>query len=1240
MKPFNPASLPKLSFQELESLAFLNNKDFSISDKEKTIADDISTRVCSAYRERLQALYASIPKDNIASSEDVRINMSNADLLRTALNKMESMSLTSVDNGLSNVDVLLKATEEVQMKKFNDGLAVLQAERDSIEAGIRNAHDAKVNALMAQRAELLSKYRQKLEPIDQKIEEVSQSFADIEHLESVYKVKHTDMVIDFDTLTLKEIQQLMRLMSFAMRVVKARTPLAAVASVLYLPAVAKVAHQEWFTVLYLVFLTALIYMLNPYFLGVVSVFFFLNMIVNIFKVYENRKLIQISYLVARDKDKIRKKLDLIIQREPTILELTKALRVLEFEDVDAQVEQATVDVNQRIEAYKATTPKARLDEIRAYVTSPENIKIIKARLDKTIAEEKNHFDRHQQRIRENYAIIMRVIKEYSESLLRFGVNMETSVVMKSRIHASEEYYQGMLIGYYQFPLPFDNIHFVYKDEAGRREMVDLAKLYYINALVNVRPGLLNVSIYDPLNIGSEMAELFDPKMEKILTMETKGFDDTMKKFQDIARNNMYKTGHKSVIDYNTESEKVGRAPLPYYLWILLSSDVDLFTKKEFKAFCDYSTHQGIWVWVVDEYKAKKREDDEDKNLILPVEINKVGEFTHRGNKQCYEKPGTQLITYSMALGMDNKKAVIDYLDNGNMVIIDYEEKYRKVNIPDDKIWTYNTLDGIELHFGFLDGDPTKPMHEMLGDDAVHCLMGGQTGAGKSATINMVIASLLHMYSPEWLQMVMIDFKNVEFSMYTGDCLIPHASIISGTKDGEYAVSVFDWVLSEMKRRQKIFVQNKCQKIKDYNQGVLEGRIKGEIMPRLLMLFDEFQAMFVAVDEAKLDIIRKRIMALSKEARAMGVHMWFTSQSMQGTMSADILEQFKLRSCLSVATAETSKSILGNAASSTLIGKGWIYTNAAGGAEKYNHRYNIPYCSNQYIREYLPKLIRRCYEDKDARGAPIKHIHRHADFYDEDRLHSSDDLFKVYGSQPTLKDDPCFFILGERTQFSENIIPEHLRLIDSDGQNIAICAYDRPDMCNLVSTVLDNIDFKEDSVIVATAGDEDVFSLTNMKSYLNEAAMDLSKKSSVQELITMLVGEVIEREKNRGEEYPQMYYFLLGFDKMNDLDTNYVLWDNLWADLLKRGPAVGVHVIVTCRDPRPMRRTTPFCSHLLCSKTTESFASSFVENSTPSKMADKMCYYVFGTESTKFKIYQHAYDEARLPKKTVLITKAQ
>ena len=52
----------------------------------------------------------------------------------------------------------------------------------------------------------------------------------------------------------------------------------------------------------------------------------------------------------------------------------------------------------------------------------------------------------------------------------------------------------------------------------------------------------------------------------------------------------------------------------------------------------------------------------------------------------------------------------------------------------------------------------------------HMLIAGTTGSGKSVCINSIIASILYKARPDEVKLIMIDPKQVEFTMYNG---IPH-----------------------------------------------------------------------------------------------------------------------------------------------------------------------------------------------------------------------------------------------------------------------------------------------------------------------------------------------------------------------------------------------------------------------------------------------------------------------------------
>ena len=124
-----------------------------------------------------------------------------------------------------------------------------------------------------------------------------------------------------------------------------------------------------------------------------------------------------------------------------------------------------------------------------------------------------------------------------------------------------------------------------------------------------------------------------------------------------------------------------------------------------------------------------------------------------------------------------------------------------------------------------------------GSTAHHALIAGQTGAGKSTLLHTIIMSTLLNYSPEEVQMYLVDFKEgVEFKTYTRFNL-PSLRVVAIDSEREFGLNILKELCRELERRADMFSRRGYEEISDYRKAT------GEKIPKILMIFDEVQELF-------------------------------------------------------------------------------------------------------------------------------------------------------------------------------------------------------------------------------------------------------------------------------------------------------------------------------------------------------------------------------------------------------------
>jgi S-DNA-T family DNA segregation ATPase FtsK/SpoIIIE len=298
--------------------------------------------------------------------------------------------------------------------------------------------------------------------------------------------------------------------------------------------------------------------------------------------------------------------------------------------------------------------------------------------------------------------------------------------------------------------------------------------------------------------------------------------------------------------------------------------------------------------------------------------------------------------------------------------------------------------------------------------APHLLVAGSTGSGKSVSINTMILSLLYMFEPRDVRMIMVDPKMLEFSMYEG---IPHLLLPVVTEPKKASLAL-KWAVNEMERRYKLLSDKGVRNIDSYNKKLagevleleemnssipeeeiieeLEEIIEeegGEVLddpipfvmddsevlehvhlPYIVVIVDELaDLMMVAGREVEEHIAR-----LAQKARASGIHLILATQRPSVDVITGLIKaNLPSRISFQVTSKVDSRTILDCNGAESLLGAGDMLYMPPGTSRL--HRIHGAFVSDaevQRVVDFLKKQGKPVYEksilemrDTDEKGGP-------------------------------------------------------------------------------------------------------------------------------------------------------------------------------------------------------------------------------------------------------------------------------
>lgn len=232
----------------------------------------------------------------------------------------------------------------------------------------------------------------------------------------------------------------------------------------------------------------------------------------------------------------------------------------------------------------------------------------------------------------------------------------------------------------------------------------------------------------------------------------------------------------------------------------------------------------------------------------------------------------------------------------------------------DEAPAYPASEGIEIPIGFYaDGSVASiRFGSVVGGpyaEHTHGIITGGTGSGKTTFVRNLIQSACSHYSPEELELWLVDYK-AEMTAFCNDrSRFPHLGLIGLDRSMDFVAGFMAYLTKENERRMKLIsepaARNEIKRtdISDYNEWArANGR---ETLPRLLVIVDEFH---VQANAMKMEPAwRTEFEGLLREVRSRGINILLVDQDISG-LSAGLTDsgqaQLSFRATLGINAGRT------------------------------------------------------------------------------------------------------------------------------------------------------------------------------------------------------------------------------------------------------------------------------------------------------------------------------------------------
>ncbi|MBX3424065.1 MAG: AAA family ATPase [Pirellulales bacterium] len=740
------------------------------------------------------------------------------------------------------------------------------------------------------------------------------------------------------------------------------------------------------------------------------------------------------------------------------------------------------------------------------------------------------------------------------------------------------------------------------DGPGRAAAVKVLQLAMLRTLAALPAGLLRFTLIDPAGLGENFGPfmhladydeqlapkqvLTEPKrIEERLTIVTAHMEKVLQKY---LRNEF-----ATLAEYNAQAGEVAE---PYHVVVAANFPAGFseIAARRLLAIAEAGPRCGVYVLM-----------SVDRSLRLPYEI-KLEPFLHNAMHLDWHE-GRFVWQYplfeKLPLELDELPAperlneVLRRAAQDSKTASRVEVAFDRVAPAPETVWTGDTGRELVVPIGRAGAKEMQSLRLGRGT-AQHALISGKTGSGKSTLLHALVTNAALHYGPDQVEFYLIDFKKgVEFKTYAAERL-PHARVIAIESEREFGVSVLERLDAELRRRGELYRAHAVQDL-----GGFRAAAPDVPMPRTLLIIDEFQELFVADDKLAQDagLLLDRLV---RQGRAFGVHVILGSQTLAGaySLARSTLGQMAVRIALECSEADAHLILSDeNPAARLLTRPGEAIYNDQNGLTSGNQPFQVAWLPDDQRRQYLHELRDRPVPRAAAlEPAIVFEGNMPADVRTNSELAAAV-AGRVEALEPTLW-------LGAAVRIEP---PTSLVLRRQSGQHLAILGNDEASALGIMSTaaaaILGQLGDRGAQIVVlngarpesdhrdawrtiaaalgalgAGANGAAVDAATTGGSPLTGQAIQVVAPRDAAAVVVALADEAQRRAASSEESPPARFLFIHDVSQIRDLrvvedDFSFSSAkkapgaDRRFRELLREGPAVGIHVVLWCDSYNALSR---------------------------------------------------------------------